>query len=291
MIRFEKPYKLAQMQNFEEYHTYLSYLYLLVNMLFEYDGLPDTIDRDFFEMALITHGYLIVYNDPSLGLIASLATKQGFNHYHLPTSYHTYSMNGTINAKELNGEDVVLVKNNAMMIPTMLFIEHYAKKLANYSRTIDINVDHQKMPYVVQGSKSNLAMWKQFIKQIKEGVFAIFTNRGTDLSGVSVLETNAPFIANDLNITFQAKMRECMTLLGVNNGNMDKAERVQAAEVNANNQQVIASRDIWFMERKKACEEINKKFGTHITVKLRSFEELKEFSNIMNNKEGEENEE
>lgn len=49
----------------------------------------------------------------------------------------------------------------------------------------------------------------------------------------------------------QAILRECMTFLGIENANMDKKERLVSDEVNANNQQVIASRNIWLSERKK----------------------------------------
>lgn len=79
----------------------------------------------------------------------------------------------------------------------------------------------------------------------------------------------------------QAILRECMTLLGIENANMDKKERLVSDEVNANNQQVIASRNIWLSERKKAIEELNKKFGLNASVEFAPYEDYEEIMKLL----------
>ena len=61
-----------------------------------------------------------------------------------------------------------------------------------------------------------------------------------------------------------------MTFLGVNNANMDKRERLVDDEVQANNEQVQASEDVFLKARKDACKLINEMFGTNISVKRRN---------------------
>lgn len=79
----------------------------------------------------------------------------------------------------------------------------------------------------------------------------------------------------------QSILRECMTFLGIENANMDKKERLVADEVSANNQQVIASRNIWLSERKKAIEELNKKFHLNASVEFAPYEDYEEIMKLI----------
>lgn len=72
-----------------------------------------------------------------------------------------------------------------------------------------------------------------------------------------------------------------MTFLGIENANMDKKERLVSDEVNANNQQVIASRNIWLSERKKSIEELNKKFGLNASVEFAPYEDYEEIMKLL----------
>ena len=72
-----------------------------------------------------------------------------------------------------------------------------------------------------------------------------------------------------------------MTLLGIENANMDKKERLVSDEVNANNQQVIASRNIWLSERKKAIEELNKKFNLNASVEFAPYEDFEDILKLI----------
>ena len=55
-----------------------------------------------------------------------------------------------------------------------------------------------------------------------------------------------------------------MTYLGIQNTNISKAERVQSAEVSANDGQIEASRLVRLNCRRMACEEINRKYGLSV---------------------------
>ena len=94
------------------------------------------------------------------------------------------------------------------------------------------------------------------------------------MSMLQVLPTQAPFVAMDVNDVKQTILRECMTFLGIDNANQDKRERVQSAEVYANNTQIIASRNIWLAERQKAVDAFNQKFGTNVKVSFRAYNDM-----------------
>ena len=62
---------------------------------------------------------------------------------------------------------------------------------------------------------------------------------------------------------------------------MDKKERLVSDEVNANNQQVVASRNIWLEERKKAIKLLNEKFGLDASVEFAPYEDYEEIMKLI----------
>ena len=107
-----------------------------------------------------------------------------------------------------------------------------------------------------------------FVERIERG---IYVTKDFDLDSVKVLKTDAPIVFDKLQQQKHAIWNECMTFLGVNNANMDKRERLVDDEVQANNEQVGISAEVMLKSREYACEQINKLFGTKISVKRRQF--------------------
>ena len=100
-------------------------------------------------------------------------------------------------------------------------------------------------------------------------------------------------------------MNEALTFLGINNLMEDKKERLISDEANSNNELINLNLETFLIPRQEACEQINKKYGLNVKVKVRSDleniikQELSEFSDLLSekneenlpeNKEGEENE-
>lgn len=272
---------VATMNNQEADFIYYTYLQMLSLSMFKYKGLPESIDVFYLEYILQTRGYVGFYEDDRLGLICTEITLSGqLNHYGLPTIYHTVSSSPLLK-KTLKNSECVVMKNSPLYVGIFPYLNFFAKKLALTSRTIDQNLKMQWTPYIITGDKRMLNQFKTFMKKILQGVQTIFTSKGFRLEDVNVLQTNAPFIADELHGMKQAILRECMTLLGIENANMDKKERLVSDEVNANNQQVIASRNIWLSERKKAIELLNKKYGLNASVEFAPYEDYEEIMKLL----------
>ena len=272
---------VATMNNQEADFIYYTYLQMLSLNMFKYKGLPESIDVFYLEYILQTRGYVGFYEDDRLGLICTEITLGGqLNHYGLPTIYHTVSPSPLLK-KTLKNSECVVMKNSPLYVGIFPYLNFFAKKLALTSRTMDQNLKMQWTPYIITGDKRMLNQFKTFMKKILQGVQTIFTSKGFRLEDVNVLQTNAPFIADELHGMKQAILRECMTLLGIENANMDKKERLVSDEVNANNQQVIASRNIWLSERKKAIELLNKKYGLNASVEFAPYEDFEEIMKLL----------
>ena len=97
----------------------------------------------------------------------------------------------------------------------------------------------------------------------------IFADKSLDPSDLSVLQTDAPFVAQDLQQIKTEIYNECLTYLGISNVNFTKRERLIRDEVTRNQGGTIANRYSRLMARKQACEEIGKIFGVKCDVEYR----------------------
>ena len=89
----------------------------------------------------------------------------------------------------------------------------------------------------------------------------IFGNKQFDISNkLNVLKTDAPYLIDKLDVHKHQIFNDALTVLGIDNANTDKKERLITNEVESNEQLVTYYLNCWYKTRKKACDEINEKF-------------------------------
>ena len=278
------------MANNMTFSYYYYKLMLVARSLFEWENLPNNMDERWIEKYLFTSGKCIFYKDPVMGyMVAGLAQQGGINCYGDPTSVWPVAENYTYNGEKLvNGENCYVIRNNDLMLPNFPIIRHYAYKLCNIDRAIDTNVEAVKTPIIVRCSEKQKLSLKNAINQRKDNEPVIWASDLADINEmVDTLTTNAPIVFPQLQTQKHMILNEVFTDLGINNANMDKRERMVANEVEANNEQVKACEDVMLKSRQQACKEINRIFGTNISVKRRKLEEIPEYE-FINKNEGEE---
>lgn len=281
---------VAQMANNMTFSYYYYKLMLVARSLFEWENLPNNMDERWIEKYLFTSGKCIFYKDPVMGyMVAGLAQQGGVNCYGDPTSVYPVAENYVYNGDKLvNGENCYVIRNNDLMLPNFPIIRHYAYKLCNIDRAIDTNVEAVKTPIIVRCSEKQKLSLKNAINQRKDNEPVIWSSDLSDINEmVDTLTTNAPIVFPQLQTQKHMILNEVFTDLGINNANMDKRERMVANEVEANNEQVKACEDVMLKARQQACKEINRIFGTNISVKRRKLEEIPEYE-FINKNEGEE---
>jgi hypothetical protein len=267
-------------------------LMLIARALFKWEGLPNGIDEKWIERYLFTEGACIFYKDPTLGfMVAKMGIDGTYNAYDEPTKVFPYATNYIYEGEQLiNNSNCIIIRNNDDMIPTYPTIQLYSFKLTNIDRTIDTNVIAQKTPIIVKCTDKQKLSFKNAMNQRNDNEPVIYADKGLNTEEIKVLDIKAPIVFDKLQLQKHAVWNECMTYLGINNANMDKKERLVDDEVQANNEQVQASEDIFLKARQKACEEINKMFGTNISVKRRNLsknvlERLEDLENDANDVE------
>lgn len=251
--------------------TYLDYYYRLkeiaINM-FEWRGLPDTVDARFLELTLCDYGFAVYFNDDIMGNLALTCMIGGkLDIYRIPKMRKAYANNGY--KASLTNDDSVLIFNNYMHRPTIPTIQLFASRLSEIERAIDVNVKAQKTPVLITGEESELLTMKNVYQKYDGNEPVIYGTKGMAQKGITVLKTDAPFVSLDLNTLKHQIWNEAMTFFGVSNSNSEKRERLISQEVESNLGVVEAQRYIMLNARRDAAEKINKMFGTNIEVFFR----------------------
>ena len=253
--------------------TFTDYYYrlmLLARSVFKWTGLPNGIDEKWLERYLFTEGSCILFHHPILGFMVSKYTDSGMlNFYDEPTKVRPTATNLDSFKDYENNKEAVIIRNNDAMIPTSQTVQLYALRLAEISRTIDINVNAMKTPTLILCSEKQKITLKNVYKQWNGFEPVIFGDKNLDIEGIKTLKTDAPVVFDKLQIQKHAIWNECMTFLGINNANMDNRERLVDDEVQANNEQIEMSAEVMLKSRQRAAEQINSLFGLNISVEIR----------------------
>lgn len=255
-----------------ESFLYKRFKLLAVNM-FKYGGLEGTgIEERHIETYLFNEGKCLWFNDKTYGLMCLPCQGVGVNVYGDPIKYRATGFNYFA---EYDVDDCVLMENNKLRMPTSLIIDYFTNQLYEIVRTRDVNVKTLKLPFVIATTDKQLLTAKKVLEEINNNAVAVFTDKNVvNLDEViKVLNTGVrPFTA-ELTDLYHDVLNECLTYLGINNANTDKKERLITDEANANNQFIESCANIFLESRQRAVDEINKKFGTNITVELRNIGE------------------
>ena len=252
--------------------TYLDYYYRLTELainMFEWKNLPPSVDERFLELTLYSTGMAIFFEDEVLSYLALTTTIGGnLDVYRIPTIRRAYATNGY--NRELNNENSVLIFNNFLRQPSMLAIELYARRLYEIERTIDVNVKAQKTPVLIQGTEQQRLTLKNLYMQYDGNEPFIFGDKNLDLQGVKAISTQAPYVADKLEILKRQIWGEALTYLGIENANTEKRERLITDEVTSNLGSVEAQRYTKLNARRQAAKKINEMFGLNIEVDFRA---------------------
>ena len=252
--------------------TYIQYFNRLVELsvsMFEWKGLPETVDPRYLELNLFQNGSMVYFRDEVMGDLCLDCIANGqFDVYGNPISRRAYSSYNQYQ-KTLNESDSVIIWNNYLRQPSVLDVKMFAKRLYNLDRIIDVNANAQKTPVLVQGTEKQRLTLVNLYKEFDGNAPFIFGDKNLDLNSLRAISTNAPYVADKLYQLKTQIWNEALTYLGISNVNIQKKERLITDEVQRNQGGTIASRYSRLEARREAVDKINRMFGTDISVDYR----------------------
>ena len=272
--------------NDDTYIDYLERLKKIAVSLFEWTGLPDSMDARYLEKCLYYSGQAaLLENDAGIKINTRACSAGALNIYELPTQINCYSIGFSAIKNKYDGfatgdidpsKYCVYVLNNENRLPTAFTLELFAYRLYLAQRCADINISVNKLPYIISVEENKRLTLENLINQLDENKPAIFGDEELMKSlqqGLKVLPTNPPFIADKLNQYKTEIWNEALSYLGINNLS-EKKERLISDETNSNNELINLNLQSYLIPRKRACEQYNKLFGLEgdkkIDVRVRS---------------------
>lgn len=259
---------MAYLQNQRTYDYYFQRLTNIALSVFEWKNLPITVDPRWLELSIFRNGMCLFFKDDVLGYVALPCAIGGtLDVYNIPTIRRAYAANG-YQAMRTNQDSVIIYHNYLHDVPVW-DLEMFATRLADYQRTIDVNVNAQKTPVALLVDDNEVATWKNTYIQWAGNVPLIFGNKAMNPNNMSVLKTDAPFVGDKIQEMLVQVWNDAMSYLGVSNVNVTKKERLITDEVQRNMGGVLASRYSPLEMRRDAAKHINDMFGLDIDVDYR----------------------
>jgi hypothetical protein len=237
---------------------------------FEWKGLPDSISARYMELVLFQKGCVAYFNHESFGHLALSATPSTrLNHYGDPLGFLVVGQGNFITAN-LKISECEPLYSNALRRTDLDIVSVYASRLAQTDRTLEVNTMNARQTAFVTIPENMLLSMDNILTQIEEGQRVIKTRPqefGTVQEMIQAIDMNInPDIFDKLHVLRVRWYNEALGLLGIDNTNQDKKERLVTAEVDGNADQIAATRRVNLNQRQDFTERVNKHFGTEISV-------------------------
>ena len=258
-------------ENKISWNTYTYRLYEMAMSRGFWSRMPDTIDVRYLEQVLITRGAAAFFYDDVLGYLCLPVTLDGtLDVYGNPRDFVAISDMGY--TRHLNINNGVIIYNNYLRTPNIFDIKYYADRLYQYDRIIDVNINAQKTPILIKADQNEVLTMKNVYQKYDGNQPVIFGKKTLSDDSMTVLKTDAPWVADKI-YDLKAKIwNEALTQLGISNSDTTKRERMIKDEVLTAQGAVIATRNSPEKMRQIACDKINKMFGLDIWYQFDSID-------------------
>lgn len=279
--RIKSPIEQAMITNNITYLDILSRLRMLATSIFSWENLDELCGfgaARFLEQNLYDYGRACVVKDPELGCLSLRANPSDtWNVYELPTKIEATSIGYN---KQYNFDEVAYIMNNNLSRPTAPTTQLFAYRMYETERTADVNINAQKTPVLIEGDTKSIMTLKQVYEQYSGNTPFIFGNKNYDLQNkLSVMNTQAPYIVDDLYTHKKDLLNEYMNYLGVASFFSEKRERLVGEEAKGNAEVSNFYLKVFYEPRKAGADKINELFSPEkkikVTVDLRQIEQLK----------------
>lgn len=284
----------AMLMNSRTYIDYLERMKKICLSMFEWTGLPDSMNSRFLEMCLYYNGQAALLYDDEYGYLNTMACDGGYiNIYGLPTEVNCYSYRFnqrrslyTTDIGEEKNKECILVLNNFERIPTCATVELFAKRLAEAQRTCDVNIKSLRTPLLITTDQKQYFTLKKMYEEYDGNTPAIFADKNVITpDAIKAMKTESPVLLQDLMDYKREIWNEFLSFIGVQNLS-EKRERLISSEIDSNNELINLNLQALLIPRKEACKQFNEKYGLMgdraIDVKVRSdlYNIIKQYDSI-----------
>lgn len=266
MSKSKRKWESARINN-ATYQFFFMKLMSVALTCFKWKNLPNSVDERFLELTLANRGSCLFFKDEELGFLALPANLSGqLNVYNIPKMRQAFASTGY--NKMCDDTDSVIIFNNYLHYSTLSIVEHYAVRLFEMQRTIDVNVKAQKTPKIFKSNEQQRLTLQNIFMKYEGNEDAIFIDKEFDMNALQVFDTSAPYVADKIRMLMSQTFSNFLNDLGVENITTEKKERINESEAESAKGYIEIGRNIFLDARKQACNEINRMFSLNIDVEF-----------------------
>ena len=246
-------------------------------MIFDYDGLPDTLPKNELERMLQVNGYCFIMevDGKIYGFNGGLGGER--DTYNRPTEIVISNPALKIN-KTVKLDEGVLIKNDVMMMGLIPIYSKYSTILSETEITMILANVNKRVNNLISVSDDNTAESARiYLKKLYEGELGyIFENKLYDSLKTNTNTTQGTGNLQDLFEFHQYIKATMYNEIGLNaNFNM-KRSRLVSNEVELNLDSLYPLVDNMLEQRKQGLQDIKDKFNIDISVEFTSSWEYRE---------------
>lgn len=291
----------------EYYDIYTDYLNNLLINLISYKGAPKSLSQQGLEYMLRTFGYAnltavdskniyvqgIGYDNPGVNvplgsLIGGFGVAKSGEYITKLLQEKEPQVVTRLNMREIKPPIYVTLSNKfsfytGQQAADVNLVSRTASTLAEIKASIIANIRQQKTPFVgftKDGNLTSKIVWKE-LQSGKPFIQVDSSQFDDDIRKViTTMPVQTPNLAPTLQDSWNSAMSEFLTLVGINNSNIDKKERLVVSEAAANDQQISYSMRVYLNARNQQLDLLNQVLGTHIKAVMNegTAEELHDFA-------------
>ena len=273
--------------NFRTFNKNLDMLLALAINRFRWVGLPDTCDARYLEKILHRNGIATLSHQdgqdvPVFTTLQAMPNGE-YNMYGLPVAWRAVGFDGLTDYPVTDANGVLCYYSYSRISPWNA-LEIYARKMAHYERTEDINLTQQMKPFIGIAPQEKRLELVNLLKQVEGGEPAILGDEGLAklVDNVKVIDLQVPIITEELARSMQNVFNQALLYLGIPHLAFEKGERMIEDEARAN----TAPTNIMLMDclqaRREFCDKVNAKFNLDVQVYFN--EDLESYNfNYLNN--------
>lgn len=255
----------SQLSNLYTYQKYMRKMTTLAENVFQFEGLPDFIDVSYLNKVLLRQGAIAFFKDDVMGILALPFTNLGtLDVYGRPTKIQVHGANGYLN--NLTSDEFIIMYDNNGRYPLILDIKQDAERMANVTRTMDINVQQQKTPRFWKTNEDRKKTIEDLANEVDGLVEKVITYEDINVDDTTLVLSPAPYVTDKLSDYKDKVWAEFLTHIGISNLQLTKKERHITDEINAMQGGTIASRFSRYEPRVDAINKINEKWGLDIKL-------------------------
>lgn len=252
---------------------HVAYMLNRTQVMFHWDGLPDTIPVRSLELYLQTNGNACFYehNGKLYVFVGGMGGEP--DPYYMPTIYTIANPALKLNVNAKIGENCVVMPNDSLYIGLLPLFTRYANGMTENELSLKIAIINSRIIDLISAPDDRTkASAEKFLADIVDGKLGVIGETAF-LDGIKAQPYGTTANSNTITNLIECEQyfkASWFNELGLNANYNMKRESLNSAESQLNNDALLPLVDDMLRCRELAVEKVNEMFGTNIRVSLAS---------------------